>query len=543
MRPALPDSAAMTPAVAGAILLTLAASVTLTGHDGLRAARVLALMVPLFIWLRWPVQHPGWKALRLVVVSAMLCLFVLDGVVRTYIQSRYQAVPESAMVLAALANTSSREATEYAQSMGHTLWLGLLGSAVILCVVITLTTLSNRHHAPVGKAGRWALIVLLVLCSVGLLSKHWRRYHPAIYWSNWATSITDLRSSLSNQDDERAQLMANAEAAKPWITSRGPSTVVLVITDSVNRDNMSVYGYERETTPELTAFSREEAARWLTLSYAWSAEPGTLASLSGIFSYGMRGQNDPVGKHHHVLAMARAAGYRIWWMSNHDDIAIDQQHARLAHTVEMINRQPGRGSASLDGELLDCLEEALVDPTQRKLIVVHLLGAHPDYSRRAPEGMRPFDAGNDAVEAEMVSEGRSRWVREMRQTYDAAIRYHDGVVTQTARLTRRHAPANGQAAWMYLSDHGQEVGHNANRTGHSAATEAGYRIPALVWRSSPSVPAEASKRPFRADWAGWLLADLMNVRWDAMERSRNVLDETYAWEPPALPLKDVDFHR
>ena len=72
----------MTPTVASMLLLTLAVSITVIGHDWLRAARVLALMAPLFVWLRWPVQHPGWRALRFMVVSAMLCLFVVDGVVR-----------------------------------------------------------------------------------------------------------------------------------------------------------------------------------------------------------------------------------------------------------------------------------------------------------------------------------------------------------------------------------------------------------------------------------------------------------------------------
>ena len=76
-------------------------------------------------------------------------------------------------------------------------------------------------------------------------------------------------------------------------------------------------------------------------------------------------------------------------MSNHDDVAIEQQHARLADSLEMINREPGRSTAMLDGELLDCLKEALIDPAPRKLIIVHLAGrstrttafAHPQTSR------------------------------------------------------------------------------------------------------------------------------------------------------------------
>lgn len=533
----------LSPMFASILLMMLTTGFSLIGHDGLRAAQVLVLMAPLFIWLRWPLREGGWRAVRFVTVSSLLCLFVLDGVVRAYVLSRYQAVPESGMVLAAVANTTPREMAEYADAMGHFLWLGLTGSVLALGGVFVLASISNSHQASLGRSTRWMLIALLVLCSVGILSKHWRRYHPTIYWSLWVTSITNLRSTLSNQEVERSRLQVNAKAVGPTITVAEPSTVVLVITDSVNRDNMSLYGYDRDTTPELTAFSKEESVRWRKLSHAWSAEAGTLASLSGIFSFGMRGQAEPVGDTQHILALAREAGYRIWWMSNHDDIAIDQQHAQLADSVEMINRQPGRGSNSLDSDLLDCLEEALAAPSPRKLIVVHLLGAHPDYSRRVPPGPRRYDAGNDAVEATMIRAGRPLWLREMRQNYDAAIHYHDSVVAKTARLTRQHAPAHGQAAWMFLSDHGQEVGHHVNRAGHSAATEAGYRIPALVWRSSGSYPSDFSSRPFRADWAGWLLADLMNVRWAGMTPERSVLHADYAWTPPPLPLNNVHFQR
>ena len=535
-------AAAIPPAAAGLLLLLLVTGVSLVGHEGSRAARVLAMLVPVFIWLRWPTASTWWRRLRLVIVSLTLGMFVLDGVVRAYMLDRYQAVPESAMVLAAVANTTSREMTEYAQSMGNILWIGLLGSGVALCAVFALTGMSGRHQAPLSRSARWWLIGILVVCCIAFAGKHWRRYHPTIYWSTWATSVANLRANWANQEEERSQLLRNAQKANPRVTSATTSTVVLVISDSVNRDNMSLYGYGRSTTPGLTALSKELEGRWLTLPHAWSTAAGTWASLSGVFSFGQRGQGAPVGDTQHVLAIARAAGYQVWWVSNHDDIAIEQQHGMLAHSVQTINRQPGRGSASLDGDVLRPLQAALTHPAPRKLIVLHLLGAHPDYRRRAPADLNPFTA-DDAVDAAMARDGRPLWLRKTRLDYDTAISYHDSVVSETVRLTRQHTPANGEAAWMYISDHGQEVGHSANRAGHSAATEAGYKIPAMAWRSSKPFPATAAHRTFRADWAGWLLTDLMNIEWATMEPKRNVLADHYAWEAPHLPLDGVRFDR
>jgi heptose-I-phosphate ethanolaminephosphotransferase len=46
--------------------------------------------------------------------------------------------------------------------------------------------------------------------------------------------------------------------------------------------------------------------------------------------------------------LAKEAGYKTWWISNHDDIAITQKHAAMADVVSMENNKPGRSSNSLD---------------------------------------------------------------------------------------------------------------------------------------------------------------------------------------------------
>ncbi len=99
----------------------------------------------------------------------------------------------------------------------------------------------------------------------------------------------------------------------------------------------------------------------------------------------------------------------------------------------------------LYAQLADEVGLALRDPAPRKLVVVHLMGAHPHYRVRHPDGANPFAGIDDAFE-------------------------------------------RGRGAWMYLSDHGQEVGHELDRAGHSATTAAGYRIPALLWRSEGLPP-------------------------------------------------------
>lgn len=533
------------PGLLALLLILSLLGLVLLGHEGRRSLQMLALGLPSLLWLLWPLRQRHWILLRAWLAGLTLFSFAGDALVRAFLQRQYQAAPDGALVITASANTTPREVVEYLSSQG----LGLLPWLALVLPALLLLALVLRRHARLSmastasplitrRAGRWLLLSVLLLCLLGYLSKPWRRHHPLLFWPSWVMQIGELRQSWRDQQAQRDLLLANARAAKPVVQLSGPSTVVLVLTDSVNRDNMSLYGYERPTTPQLQALKTELGPQLLQLRHAWSVEPGTLASLSGIFSFGERAPHDPVGNTQHLLALARTAGYKIWWMSNHDDLAVDQQHAQLAHEQEMINRQPGRASASLDSALISRLREALEDAgTQRQFIVVHLLGAHPHYRLRSPQlpdRDHVFEHAKDGVYQQMQMQDRPLWLRELRQDYDAALHYHDSVVAETLRLTRGLAAPRGHAAWMFLSDHGQEVGHSITHAGHSPSTPAGYRIPALLWRQTPSFDQAAAERPFRADWAAWTLAELLGLQWQGRDAERDVLSPRYAWRAPSL---------
>src|SRR5256885_9979879 len=88
-----------------------------------------------------------------------------------------------------------------------------------------------------------------------------------------------------------------------------------------------------------------------------------------------------------------------------------------------------------------------------------------------------LDDTTDDVDREMEAKHRSFWVRGFREQYDAALLYHDSVIAKTLDLMKTSESSSDYQAWMYLSDHGQEVGHLLNKVGHSPSTESGYRIP------------------------------------------------------------------
>ncbi|TWD75737.1 heptose-I-phosphate ethanolaminephosphotransferase [Variovorax beijingensis] len=530
---------------AGATLLALIA----LGHDGRRIAQLAVLAAPMVLWLAWPLRSARLRRVRAGCVWLWVMGFALDGVMRAYLLDTYQAAPDGAMVLGAVANTNAREGTEYLRMHWRSavVWsMAVLAAGMLAAVFVRRGAVASvsappglRMHLPFWLKS--LVFAVLLLACLAYASKPWRRLHPAVFWTQWSHSVHTLRAAWADQQQVRDRMMVHAKAIAPVPLEVGSSTVVLVITDSINRDNMALYGYGRPTTPRLLAHKAQAGSQMAVLRHAWSADASTLPALRNMFHFGLPESENPP----HLLALARAAGYKVWWISNHDDLAIEQQHARFADVVDMVNRTPGRASASLDGEILDCVQEALQDAgTDRKLIVVHLMGAHPHYSLRFPENANPFDDDVDAVETGLVKNGRSAWVRRFRQEYDAALLYHDFVVSELLQQTRSTGQPNDYRAWMYLSDHGQEVGHGSDRAGHSPSTASGYRIPAVIWRNRQALPdGTAQQQPFRADWTAWTLMDLLKLRWSGQMPERNVLDAAYRWQPPKIPVAVESFSR
>jgi len=51
------------------------------------------------------------------------------------------------------------------------------------------------------------------------------------------------------------------------------------------------------------------------------------------------------------------------------------------------------------------------------------------------------------------------------------------------------------------------------------------------------------QQPFRADWTGWALMDLLKIQWNGQMPERNVLGDRYRWEAPKIPVAVESFSR
>src|SRR3989475_6847299 len=82
----------------------------------------------------------------------------------------------------------------------------------------------------------------------------------------------------------------------------------------------------------MLSLKRRDAGRNMVIfRNSWSLDASTIPAFERMFSLQAASTDNSL----HLLAMARAAGYKTWWVSNHDDVAIESRHASYADIVEI----------------------------------------------------------------------------------------------------------------------------------------------------------------------------------------------------------------
>lgn len=467
-------------------------------RDALKAALVFMLGV-------FPLRHLLQGRSQRIAYGVWASLFALDIGIKSFLIEFYETKPDAVLIIEAIGNTTRAETVEFIRQYGPMLLQYALAAALVLGLLLLLAPDTPPSCA---RKPRWAVAILVLFLGLHA-NPTFSRANPAVFWPAQIPQYWEFAEQVESLADKRLIAEQKLSLWAPTYVGPDEHTVVVVVGESTNRWNWQLYGYPRPTTPQLMHAARDA----LVFRDVISATSGTVASFRLMLTPAEIDKPLDDEAEPSVVLLAKAAGYKTFWISNQHDRFINPRYAEEADVVHLVNVGGRRGDRKLDEGLLPYYAAALRDPTPRKMIFVHLLGAHPHYELRYPDTFRYFSDGNDPVMTLMRQQNRSPWVRLQRNLYDNAMRYQDHVIARLLQDFKAQIGA-GSGAFLFTADHAQEVGHTRDFAGHSLS-EAGFTVPLLIWLSPP-LPAAVSSalehRPFQTDVLDWTLLELAHIR-------------------------------
>jgi heptose-I-phosphate ethanolaminephosphotransferase len=462
-------------------------------------------------------------------------LVLITAVVEGFLFLLYGLTPKHMIVVDAILGTNVNEAREFIVAYG--LQLMLISTLLMALLALLYWTerkldisVKGRPAAP-GRDSRWKGGSMLVVLCLLHLNPTLAKENPLVYWPGY---ISDYHQTQEFMRRTRTQVHRNLEQAENLqVAYAGPSeqTLVLVIGESVNRASWSLYGYPRKTTPHLEKLR----SQLLVFKDVVSADATTAQSMLKMLTPATTEHPDAWTSEPNVLALARSAGYKVYWLSNQEQCdGPIQILAEYAHEQIFVNNGRGRETRSLDEKLIPHLERVLASPDPRKIIVVHMQGAHLRYDLRYPDAFDRFSDMEDEVSRSMKAAGRSPHIRQARNEYDNAMLYGDHILSQILSKSQKVVPMRPTSV-LFVSDHGQEVGHNRNFAGHSATDPSGYQIPMLLWTNradkvKPEVRSALEGRPYRTDRLDHTLLGLLDIRADGYRAEDDILSKAFRFK-------------
>lgn len=429
-----------------------------------------------------------------------------------------------------LIDTNFQEATEYIAANLKTsyLTLSLLVALPMLYFSVHPVRVKNVSCAPLHHSFPLLAFSCLATFSLSDIKPYLIDYNP----------VFSINKSVFSAVQEKARvtrLNASLPAIAPGEVSNDDRemTHVLIISESINRNHMSLYGYARNTSPHLKKISDELFVQRDTCS----SRNTTIPALQEMLSFATREDRSQLYSSPNLVQLMKAAGFQTYWISNQQEIGEHDSFLSVfssaADHKHFTNKRGWLDGVSLDEKLLAPLRDILRNGVRKKFIVIHLIGAHARYDLRYPGNYDVFRDIADKPPAER-SRIRSDSAMQKLNEYDNAILYNDFLTSRLISIQDRQAPVT----LAYIADHGEAINEKDEFFGH--AENLPYRsineIPAFFWISDPLKISMSKKisalqknlhAPFQSDQTIHTLLNLYNVKYRLLDYKNSLFDASF----------------
>ena len=290
-----------------------------------------------------------------------------------------------------------------------------------------------------------------------------------IYFA-WNKKVrTDIFFFENNKDEQLTWL--NMENKLPPLTTAPNKKVdvYFVLGESATATHLSVYGYDRPTTPYLNS------AKNLTVyKNAMSPAPSTFDSYEIMFSRINKSNLEMFFTTPNMIEELKNMGYHTVWQTYHP-LRKSLVFESLADSVDVFLSSDVVGD---DLKMLPMLKNNFSQ--EAGFYIINMFGSHPYYDVPTPQ--KHFSKqSNDDKKTDTINR------------YDDTILALDNFLSEVEKLANQHKQKTGRdfVIW-YVSDHGQSIyTANPNWVGHAINTDdiQGYNVPMLIFNKN-NLPCE-----------------------------------------------------
>lgn len=409
-----------------------------------------------------------------------------------------------------LFETNTDEAREFITQINPWIVIGI--ALYVLFPIVMIFKMKQVTFHRVGKHKNTfftCILLLLLFLAVEPVAQR-------IYFVDFYRVFADYKIQRRREEKAIAQRQTMPFEVQR-IPDKAPQTLILVIGESLSRHHMSLYDYNRNTNPQLSA-KRSNLKIYRDIV---SPQVHTIPVLRSALTFADSKHPEKLTEQPSVFELFNRAGYETYLISNQpfkDSSSSYEALLKLAkHTTDLSKtNQP-------DGILLQSLTKAMEEKTDKpKFIILHLMGNHIGYKYRYPAKFNFFNQKKHPINKEELTAEAKKTIDE----YDNSVRYNDYLISSIIdMLDKERKPT----AMLYFSDHGEEVYEFRDFTGHAYEKVSTYMcdIPFILWMSNEYEQMRKDmvfdvERPYSTVDALYSLSDLGGLRYDGYNESRSL---------------------
>lgn len=256
--------------------------------------------------------------------------------------------------------------------------------------------------------------------------------------------------------------------------------VVLVIGETSRRANWQLNGYTRQTNPLLS--QQDNLINFSDMLGVSAATRSAIPMLltrkpeSQVYQYDFPERS--------IISAFKEAGFTTYWLSNQQKFGTHDTstsvYAKEADNIIFLNKTNYSNKGETDDVILPEFKKILENSINKKLIVIHTLGSHFDYSHRYPTSFDSFKPSLNDLNSYSLQD--RRYKKQMINSYDNSILFTDYVLNSLIDVMK--SQHDTESFLLFSSDHGEDLfDGSCDKSGHGNETAYNFEIASFAWYS------------------------------------------------------------